>query len=155
MATIELTPQLQGDLGELYFKHFTKERNYAYIKLEDIYNTLTLKNELVFRNGFERLPIKIPDEIIEEVRKFAMPIKNYPSTSPGFIFDFLTLSLWPEPEKRGKEKDQFHWVEIKTGNAELSEGQKQAKKEAKLQVDVFRVIHTMPKEIDIKWESRS
>ena len=107
----------------------------------------------MFRNGFERLTIKIPDEIIEEVRKFATPIKNYPDNSPGFIFDFLTLSLWGKPEDRGKERTQFHWVEIKTGNAELSEGQKQAEKGAKLQVEVFRVIHTMQKDIDIKWES--
>jgi len=52
MSILEKNNELQGDLGETIFKHFCNDRQYAYIKLEKIYNTFTPDNKLIFNYGF-------------------------------------------------------------------------------------------------------
>jgi len=143
MTQVEIDNLLKGDLGELYFKHFCKNNNYCYIKLEDIYRTFTPEGYLIFKCGFERLTIKIHEEIENEIRTVCKPSNN-DEKSPSFVFDFLTYS---------KEYKKFYWVEIKTGSSELRKNQENVIKLCKLPVKIFKVTSKPPEQIDIVYKN--
>ena len=92
MTKLKVTQKIQGNFGELLFEHFCQKNKYAYISPEEIYNTLTPRNILKFRFGDRRIPVRIPNNIVDEIREFSMPI-NKNETKPNFVFDFLTVSL--------------------------------------------------------------
>jgi len=163
MGKLRSTNVLKGDYGELIFEHFSQQNNYAYISLEEIYNTLTPKNKLVFRYGRERIRVDIPEEIIEEIRKFSKPT-NEREGKPYFVFDYLTVSIRSffciDKEKkctvqnRPPKKICFNWVEIKTGKAKLTKNQKKYMEEAKIPVSVFRIPVEIPDEIEVLWDPK-
>ncbi len=159
MVEFKLTPKLQGDMGELIFEHFSEKRGYAYIKLEEIYNTLTPKNILRFRYGYERINAKLPDNIVEEIRAVCKP-SNEKEDEPSFVFDYLTVYTnrsFKKIDGKWVQKDSIDlsnlfWVEIKTGKSKLSANQKRTKKNVKLRFCVFRINTEFPETISIKWE---
>ncbi len=159
MTRIQVTPELRGDLGELYFKHLCFQRGYAYIKLEDIHETFTADNNVLkFRFEFERIPITIPSEIVDEIRRISKPMDI--DGSPSFVFDFLTCPVFQEDRLDGinrREPEQFNWVEVKTGQSMLSQHQEQVSKTCKIRFSVFRIwnVDDSPLYIEIDWEFAS
>lgn len=154
-----MTDKLQGEIGELIFEHFCQRNEYAYIKLDEIYNTFTPRNLLRFRYGDRKIPVRVPDNIVDEVRRFSKPL-NKDEFKPNYVFDFLTVSLKMSFAKRDDRYVQmpylsnkaFYWIEIKTGKAKLSKGQKQYKDATAIGITVFRISTTLPEEIEVKYE---
>lgn len=156
MVNLDITNLLRGDLGELYFKHLCLQRGFAYIRLEDIYNTFTPADILEFKYGFDRVPIKIPQQVVSEVRRICKPLEFNGSAS--FVFDFLTCRL---PEKYSteivniREKEDFHWVDVKSGSGSLSKRQQDVLETCRIKGAVFRIsdVNLSPKEVDIRIDS--
>lgn len=155
MTKLDITNQLKGDLGELYFKHLCYLRGYAFIKLEDIYHTFSPKGILEFKYGYERVPIEIPEKITDEVRRLCRPL--YYDGSPSFVFDFFTCRLgryYDIEETNYYRPRSFTWVEIKTGSSQLSKRQEETSDSCKVDFSIFRIrnVEVPPSEIDIEWE---
>ena len=159
MGELHLTPKLKGDFGELIFKHFSEKNNYAYISLEEIYNTLTPRNVLVFNFGYHRIPVKIPDEIVEEIRNISKP-SNKKEHEPSFQLDFHTISLRYSFDYFDGKYIQlphltpmaFNWVEIKTGKGKLSRNQKSLIGSTKIPLSIFRVKTEMPPKMEVNYD---
>lgn len=160
MAQVLKSPKLKGDFGELIFEHFSQKNEYAYISLEEIYNTLTPRNELVFRYGYKRILVRVPDELVEEIRLLCRP-SNKKDLDPSFVFDYLTVSLKfsfkfiegnyvMQPDLSTKA---FNWVEIKAGKGVLSENQLKLKNKTKIPLRIFRILTHLPNTIEVVSES--
>jgi len=143
-----ITNLFRGDLGELIYEHYSINQKYAYLKTEEVYKSFTLDDKLTFRYGWERINVKVPRVVEEEIRKFAKP-SNYNDANPSFVFDYLSMSLRqsfdydetkkmhvPKPCLSGKA---FNWIEIKTGNSPLSENQIRGRRDSKIGVCIFRI----------------
>jgi len=142
-------------LGELYFQHLCEENRYAYIRLWEIYHTLTPKAVLEFKLGFDRVPVKIPAEILEELRTVCQPLDI--NGSPSYVFDFLTCRMPNEyyvDRSNLVPASSFHWVEVKTGKSQLSRHQQKIREQCGLQFDIFRVenVDDSPHNVRIRWE---
>lgn len=153
---LKIDNKINGALGEFYFKHYCDQHWHAYIGLEDIYNSLTPKRILEFKKGFSRIRVKIPTEIMGELMKVCQPT-NRSRESPSFVFDFLTCSMRGENNYRRairKDPSDFAWVEIKTGNGDLTINQKKMKKRIKIRFCIFRIanVNDKPKDINVDWE---
>jgi len=144
---LEITNLFKGDLGELIYEHYSIQNKYAYLKTEEIYRAFTLEDKLKFRHGWERIDVKIPPLVEEEIGKFAKP-SNHDDMNPSFVFDYLSMSLrnfeYDElkkihvPTSYLSEK-AFRWIEIKTGESPLSSNQKKRIEETRLGVCLFRI----------------
>jgi len=159
MTKLRVTSKIKGDTGELLFEHFCQRNQYAYIRLEEIYNSLTPRCVLSFRYGDRRIKVEIPTDIQDEVRRFSIPINNDDST-PNFVYDFLTVSLrfsFQEIDNKYIQqpyltKKAFNWIEIKTGKSKLSKSQKSYKKKSIIGVQLFRVITQLPNNYEVTYE---
>jgi hypothetical protein len=160
MGKLSVTKKLQGDFGELIFEHFSLQNNYAYITLEEIYLSFTPQKKLLFRFGNKRIPVKVPNDICDEVVHFCEPT-NKNDIEPHYVFDFLTVSLNFSFKKTddGKfiqepylTKKAFNWIEIKTGNAKLSKNQKLYKDQSIIGVQVFRIKNDLPEYFEVSFE---
>jgi hypothetical protein len=159
MGELHLTSKLKGDFGELIFKHFSEKNKYAYISLEEIYNTLTPKNILIFSFGYHRIPVKIPDEIVEEIRNISKP-SNRKEHEPSFQLDFLTVSLRCSFNYSDGKYVQlpyltpraFNWVEIKTGKGKLTRNQKSLIGNTEIPLSIFRVNTEMPPKMEVNYD---
>ncbi|MDA4119938.1 MAG: hypothetical protein OK436_05065 [Thaumarchaeota archaeon] len=153
MARIRLTPEFLGDLGELYFKHLCQQRDYGYIRLERLHRTLP-NPILEFTHRFERIPVMLPEEILDEVTRVSKPTPVNGTNS--YVFDFLTTKVYEldsvkYPNKR--EPDDFCWVEIKTGNSKLSTHQFEVANSCKVRFSLFRITNAFlsPRQVEIDW----
>jgi hypothetical protein len=162
MTLLPTTSKIQGQIGELVFEHFCQKNKYAYISLDEIYNSSATKNMLRFRFGDRRIAVRIPDDIAEEIHLFSVPI-NRDDYKPNYVYDFLTVSLlWsftltndryiPKPYL---SKKAFNWIEIKTGKAKLSLAQKRYKRESLIGVQIFRINTDLPQTFDVTWDRQS
>jgi hypothetical protein len=155
MAGIRVTNQLRGDLGELYFKHLCQQRGYAYARLEEIYQRFSPKGIIVFKMGFDRIAVAIPEEVIDEIWRVCRP--TLIGGNPSFVFDFLTCSVgdgYDVSDINELPVSAFNWVEIKTGGGQLSMHQGKVARDCKIPVSVFRVknVDVNPHRVDIVWE---
>ena len=160
MGKLKTNRKLQGDYGEIIFEHFSEQNNYAYISLEDIYNTLTPNNKLSFKFGYERIEVTLPEEIVNEVRGVCQPT-NRRDADPSFVYDYFTVTLrtcfeWDSQRNVHRQIKPtnpacFNWVEVKTGKSGLSKNQKEFAKRCSLPISIFRIPVEIPKEIDIEW----
>lgn len=153
MVRLEINNLLRGDLGELYFKHLCLQRGFAYIRLEDIYNTFTPADVLEFKYGFDRIQVQIPPEIADEVRRVCKPLEYNDSAS--FVFDFLTCrvgaTFFPGVINK-RDAEHFYWVDVKTGNGQLSERQFNVLQTCEIKGAIFRIsdVNLPPKQVDIR-----
>jgi hypothetical protein len=158
MTRLTITPELRGDLGELYFKHLCKQRGYAFTRLEDIYVTFTPQDVLEFKFGFDRVLIQIPEVYVDEVRRICKPTDIDGSSS--FVFDFLTCKLGREyainDEPNIRDVGAFSWVEVKSGHSQLSRHQEETARKCKIKFNVFRVKDVMdsPDNVWISWDGQ-
>jgi len=125
MARIILSPELAGMLGECYYKDYCDKHGWAYISLEQIHKSEMKNGVIEFKKGMLRIPIKMPDEIKEEVARISKP-SNSSILSPSYVFDFLACKIGNGARAeifKPKSKDDFRWIEVKTGESELSPNQ--------------------------------
>jgi len=127
MAKIPLTRLLIGDLAETYFKHFSISRGFAYARAEDVGWDLLHHNLVIFKLGFRRVPIKIPDELSSFLIDVVRP-SNRSTMSPSYSFDFITCGVTDnemntqtdDRSLHGKRSSNFTIVEVKSGNSALT-----------------------------------
>lgn len=153
LTRIWLTPEFFGDLGEFYFKHLCAQRSFAYIRLEKIQRTLP-NPILEFTYRYWRIPVQVSKEAIDEVTRVSRPMIF--NESESYVFDFLTTKVRRSdyldyPNVR--QLADLCWVEIKTGNSQLSDHQLQVSRSCKIRFSVFRVrnVHLSPGLVDIEW----
>ncbi len=154
MTQIEITNELRGDLGELYFKHLCQQRDYAFIRLEDIQSSKS-KRVLEFKSGFDRIPVRLPFPALSEIKRVSEP--TIVDGNPAYVFDFLTCKLYFDDvleAPNNKELDDFTWVEIKTGKSLLSRHQVEVARTCKMRFAIFRVqnVDASPWKVEIDWE---
>lgn len=147
MAELKISNELRGDLGESIFEHYCIKQGFCYIKLEQIYNNLTPKRKLDFCYGRDRIEIRIPDELVNEIWEYSIPT-NGKNNRPYFVFDYLTIPFKDNFRSiaQGEYKAlrtlparAFYWVEVKTGSSQPTENQLSYAKKAKIKVKLFRV----------------
>ncbi len=126
MAKIEITGILTGSLSESYFKEYCDQTGWAYISLEQIHENKIKGNVLKFRKGFNRIPVLLPDEIINEVEHISKP-SNSSILKPSYVYDFLICKVDQTSKDfeilKIKKKKDFRWAEVKTGSRQLTKRQ--------------------------------
>ncbi len=153
MPKIEITSGLTGNLSEVYFKEYCEQRGWAYISLEQIHENGIKDGVLKFKQGFNRILIKLPEELIKEVEQISKP-SNSSILKPSFVYDFLTCKV-SQTGKDGilkvKNKRNFNWVEVKTGSRELTKNQILTSKKIAIPLFRFRVPNPLlsSEEVDI------
>lgn len=159
---LELSNELQGDMGELIFKHYCFKNKFAIIRLEKIFKTFRRDNKLEFKYKNQLISVGIPDDIADEVWSISRP-SNGKNEKPTYVFDYLTVNIEHYfDEKNGvfiRNKTHFYtkafaWSEVKTGISHLTENQLALKKRSKIPIKVFRVTSNFPRTFEIKYENR-
>lgn len=126
MGDIDVDPQLIGSLAEVYYKeYFDQQGGWAYISLENIHNKFE-NDTLDFKIGFQRFKIKIPSEIVTEIKQMAEP-RYIDETNPSFVFDFLACKISDGEEIlpliTNKKIENFRWVEVKSEGGKITKNQ--------------------------------
>jgi hypothetical protein len=68
MGQLDITHELMGVLGETYYKEYCAQREWAFTSLEQIYKNKIQNGRLEFKFGFERIMVKIPYEIRNDLK---------------------------------------------------------------------------------------
>jgi hypothetical protein len=116
--SLEITRSLRGCLGELYYKEGCDQKGWAYCSLENIYNNKQFETNrvLVFKKGFNRINVRIPEKLVAEVKDRARPT-NHKDGKPSFVFDYLACRVGRKTFPQLIEAvPPFYlcWAEIKT-----------------------------------------
>lgn len=174
MGTLEIDSKLKGDLGELYFEHYSSKKNWAYIKSEDIYRSFTPEGFLVFSHRYLRIRVLVPKSLRPEIQKWTIPERGTPG-NPEFTCDFLTIPLdahLHEKDEKGNHHynpcfeyndventwiqireipvEKFKWVEIKTGKGKLSKRQEKMRKEIGNRFHMYLITSNLPSDIQLR-----
>lgn len=148
--------RLAGTLGEAYYKEFCARYGWAYISLEQIHEQGIKNGILKFKKGFDRVLVKLPEEIIPEITKVSKP-SNESILSPSFVYDFLAVRIGPNWKEKDvlniRDKKDFCWVEVKTGESDFSYNQMKTVKEITLDFAEFYIprIDVKPIFVNITW----
>ena len=157
MAKIKITPRLIGTLSESYYKEFCDQHGWAYISLEQIHETGIKNGVLKFKKGFHRILVKVPDEIIEEIKNISKP-SNSSVLNPSYVYDFLACKVGQDLKEKElinvKDKKDFCWVDVKTGLNDLTINQISTLKKITIPLYRFRVPNPLisSKEVTIYWD---
>ena len=147
MAKIDITEKLIGSLSEAYYKEFCDQNGWAYISLEQIHERGIHKGILKFKKGFDRIYVKIPTEIISEIKEISKP-SNTKLFEPTYVYDFLACKIgnWKKYHHviENKRKNDFLWIEVKTGSSKLSPNQIRTLKKISLPLFRYRVPFPLP-----------
>ena len=111
----------------------------------------------IFKKGFHRIKIKIPEKIRYEITELVKPT-NLSQSSPSFVFDFLACKVGDSKNYFGVHtSDQFAWVESKTGSGIFSGSQVNAMSKIKLALAIFQINDVLeaPENIDMGWDIKS
>ena len=153
----KITKTLKGSLGETYYKELCVQKGWAYCSLETIYNCKDL-DSVVFKMGFDRIRVSIPESIRPEVIRISKP-SNRDSHNPSFVFDYLACKAGYAGASRilRPAKGDFCWAEIKTGLGIFSDNQYRTLSEIRMPIAVFHIEDVMakPQHIDMDWDIRS
>jgi hypothetical protein len=157
MGKISITDELKGSLGECYYKEYCAQKGWAYASLEQIYKNKFKDGRLEFKYGFERILIRIPDEIKSEIETIAKP-SNYNEVNPSFVYDFLACKAWQTTNPRVIDEaraEDFRWVEVKTGRSELSPNQLGTSEVIKIPLVICRIPNVLapPSYVNVYWNS--
>ena len=157
MVTPRITNKLRGSLGEIYYKEFCDQEGWAYTSLENIYESMNDEWEFIFKKGFDRIKITIPEGIREEVKMLIKPT-NRSKTSPSFVFDFLACNVKKYREYSKVNSDVFFtWVESKTGHMIFSGSQIRTMSKIDLPLAIFHTADVLaaPKDIRMIYDLKS
>ena len=159
LMKLNVTPSLNGSLGEAYYKEACDQKGWAYISLENIPNDKGSQfkdgNILVFKKGFHRIRIKIPEQFISEIKELSRPTNNS-LDNPSFVFDYLVCRVGQKSSYEGviiANPSDFCWAEVKTGNSGFSDNQVAAMGKIKLPLALFYIedVYQLPENIEIEW----
>lgn len=145
MGDIDVDSQLIGSLAETYYKEYSDQKGgWAYTSLENIHNKF--ENDILeFKIGFLRPKIKIPAEIIPEIKKMAEP-GCLEENNPSFVFDFLACKICDVDDVSSvitsKTMDNFRWIEVKSEGGKISQNQLNAILNAKMSFTLC-VVHNV------------
>jgi len=145
IQNVEITPQFLGSLGECCYKQLSHLRGWAWTSTEKIYRTPMHNDRLEFVFGFDRILVKIPFDIHQEVYDISRP-SNRDEASPSFVYDFLACKAHKSDDPRrldGLEPYHFRWVEVKTGNSALTNNQIRMLKQISLPLAIFRIPNVL------------
>lgn len=145
MVTPRITNKLKGSLGEIYYKEYCDQKGWAYISLENIYESKNPKWTFTFKKGFKRIKITIPKDIRSEVNLLANPTNNR-FNSPSFVFDFLACKVGTHKDySKIQPPEKFAWVECKTGAAVFTSNQVNAMSKIALPLAIFHTNDVLEK----------
>jgi hypothetical protein len=127
MGYLDITPSLIGSLAECYYKEYCDQKGgWAYTSLESIHKNGFKDDKLEFKIGFQRYLIKIPKEIISEIKRISEARYLHPN-NPSYVFDFLACKIYEEDENLteilNRRIDDFSWVEVKSEGGRISKNQ--------------------------------
>ena len=156
MGRVELTSELFGELGETYYKEYSRQHGWAWTSLSQIHKNPIHNDRLEFRFGFDRILVKIPSEIQKEIMEISKPSNNK-EDNPSFVYDYLACKAYQNSNPRnmdGMRPDDFRWVEVKTGRSELTPNQIETTNKIKIPLIRYRVANVMapPDEVNIYWD---
>jgi len=157
LVSPRITNKLKGSLGEIYYKEFCDQRGWAYTSLENIYEYMNPDWTFIFKKGFHRIKIRLPENIRDEVTDLVKPT-NLTQSSPSFVFDFLACKVGDSKNYSGVQTgDKFTWVESKTGPGFFSGSQINAMSKIKLALAIFKINNVLetPENIDMGWDIKS
>ena len=153
MARPKITSTLKGALGETYYKELCSQRGWAYCSLETLHNCGNL-GSVVFKMGFDRIHVDIPESIRQEVTRIARP-SNRSSGNPSFVFDYLACKVGRVDSSSvcRPKSDDFCWAEVKTGLGIFSDNQYRTLSEIRLPIAVFHIedVLAKPTYVDMDW----
>ena len=146
---LEITPPLKAALGELYYNEGCDQNGWAYVSLENIYNSKD--NVLAFSKGARKISIRLMDGIMPEVKETSRPVEG------GFVFDYLACKVGQGKHGGTMLANPTALCWVKIGKGAFSEGQIEALGRIKIPLAVFRIKDVLapPAEIEIKWEIKS
>ena len=156
MGDIDVDPQLIGSLAEVYYKEYSDQQGgWAYTSLENIHNKF--ENDILdFKIGFQRFKIKIPPEIVSEIKQMVEP-RYLEETNPSFVFDFLACKIFDGEEIlpliTTKKVENFRWVEVKSEGGKISQNQLNAIQNVQMPFTLCVVhnIHETPHDVYLKF----
>lgn len=157
MVRPKITNTLKGSLGETYYKELCSQKGWAYCSLEVLHNCKDL-GSVVFKTGFERMRVSIPNSIRPEVEKIARP-SNHTRRAPSFVFDYLACKVGQTntSQTQHPRSGDFCWAEVKTGLGIFSDNQYRTLSEIRLPIAVFHIENVLskPQYIDMDWDIMS
>ena len=157
MVSPRITNKLRGSLGEIYYKEFCDQRGWAYTSLENLYEYMNPDWTFIFKKGFHRIKIRIPEKFRDEIKELVKPT-NLTDSSPSFVFDFLACKVGHSKNYYGVQTSElFAWVESKTGSGIFSSSQVNAMSKIKLALAIFKINDVLeaPENIDMEWDIKS
>jgi len=153
MVKIEITKTLIGSLSETYFKEYCDQTDWAYISLEQIHENKIEDNVLKFRKGFNRILVRLPEEIIKEVEDISKPL-NSSILNPSYVYDFLICKVGQTTKDSGilkkKNYKDLRWAEVKTGYSQLSKRQIRTLEKITIPLYRYRVPHSLSKSEEVE-----
>ncbi|MDE1726966.1 MAG: hypothetical protein KGH89_06830 [Thaumarchaeota archaeon] len=157
MGKVEITNELKGSLGECYYKEYCAQRGWAYTSLEQIYKNKIQNDRLEFKFGFERIMVKIPSELRNEIQSLAVPSNNS-EANPSFVYDFLACKAYESDNPRildDVKAEDFKWVEVKTGKSRLTQNQYGNSKNVTIPLLICRIpnVTDSPEDVEIFWNT--
>ena len=157
MTRPKITNTLKGALGETYYKELCSQRGWAYCSLEILHGCRNL-GSVVFKMGFDRIRVNIPESVRPEVMRIAMP-SNRSGSNPSFVFDYLACKIGQTDTSQihHPRSTDFCWAEVKTGLGIFSDNQYKTLSEIRLPIAVFHIedILAKPMYVDMEWDIMS
>ena len=154
MADIEVDSQLIGSLAEVYYKEYSDQRGgWTFTSLESIHSNF--ENDILeFKAGFDRMKVKIPSEIIPEIKQVSQP-KDIDG-NPSFVFDFLACKVHDNEDISGimtKSAENFRWIEVKSEGGKISKNQLNTMDNIKMPFALVVVhnVHETPEDVYLKF----
>ena len=153
----KITNTLKGALGETYYKELCSQKGWAYCSLETIHTCKDL-GSVIFKMGFDRIRVSIPESIRPEVVRIAKP-SNRDAHNPSFVFDYLAYKAGEADTSKIQhpKKADFCWAEVKTGLGIFSDSQYRTLSEIRLPIAVFHIddVLAKPQYIEMDWDIMS
>ena len=152
MGSIDVDPQLIGSLAEVYYKEYSDQTgNWMFTSLDNIQKNIDSKI-IEFKGGFDRVKIRIPDEMISELKEIST--LTMIEGSPSFVFDFLACNVPTDEDISGiltKTVDDFSWIEVKSSGSSVSQNQQKAfdKVKIKFTLVVINNVHETPYDVTV------
>lgn len=152
------TSKLLGTLAECHYKDYCDKYGWAYISLEQIHERGEIKKDILkFKKGFNRIYVKLPKEIIPEIKEISKP-SNASTFKPSYVYDFLACKVGKGKKLEAlnvKEKKDFSWVEVKGGRSPLRPNQLDTALKIKIPLIICRVpnIRVYPNKIKVYWNT--
>ena len=145
MARIEVDSQLIGSLAEVCYKEYSDQKGgRAFTSLEVVHTKIDSK-VLDFKIGFNRLQVRILEELISEIKDVSKP--KYVKGNPSYVFDFLVCKIKDAEnisDILNKSSDNFRWIEVKSEGSKVSSNQLETMNKVKISF-VLVVVHSVKK----------